>query len=61
MALVAIAPSEEIKARGSPKIDDDEREGPTPVRHRARPKLGEQVSKKTIYGRARRPRRRGIA
>jgi hypothetical protein len=58
-ARVAIAPTltdDELKVRGSSKIDDDEVEGPRPVRRRANAKLGEQVSPATIYGRARRAR-----
>ena len=61
MARVAIANTDEIKARVHEKIDDDLGEGPTPVRCRARPELGEQVSKATIYGRARRARLKAMA
>jgi hypothetical protein len=56
MTRVAVAPTREFQARGHEKIDEDDEEAPTPVRHRARPELGEQVSKATIYGRARRAR-----
>jgi hypothetical protein len=64
MTRVAVAPTldaDERQGRGSSKIDDDEREGPRPVRHRARPHLGEQVSKATIYNRARRARLKAMA
>ena len=58
MARVAIA---NTKARASEKTADDDEEGSTPVRHRARPELGEQVSKATIYGRRSRARLKAMA
>ena len=58
-ARVAVARTldpDEIKARDHEKIDERDGVGARPVRHRARPELGEQVSPATIYGRARRAR-----
>jgi hypothetical protein len=51
MARVAIANSDEIKARASEKTGDDDEEGPRPKATRANPRLGEQVSPATVYGR----------
>lgn len=59
-ARVAIAPTLD-QARASEKTGDDDEEGPTPVRHRARPQLGEKVSPATVYGRARRARLKAAA
>ena len=49
------------QARASEKTGDDDKEGPMPVRHRARPQLGEPVSPATIYGRRRRARLKAMA
>jgi hypothetical protein len=51
-----IAPTLDAVARAHEKNDADESEGPTPVRRRARPELGERVSPATIYWRRRRAR-----
>jgi hypothetical protein len=42
-----------LRSRGRGIVLDDD-EGPRPPRRRARPHLGEPVTKATIYGRARR-------
>jgi hypothetical protein len=60
-ARVAIANTDEIKARESEKTGDDDEEGPRPVRHRANTRLGEPVTAATIYGRARRARLKAAA
>jgi hypothetical protein len=49
MTRVAVAPTltdDDLKVRVHEKIDDDEGEGPRPVRHR--PQIGEKVSKITL-------------
>ena len=63
-ATIAVAPTltdDELQARGSRKTDDDEGVDARPVRHRARPEVGEQVSSATIYGRRRRARLKAAA
>ena len=56
MARVAIANSDEIKARVSEKTGDDDEAVPMPKVARANTRLGEPVTPATIYGRARRAR-----